>query len=123
MELVLSILWLIAVAWLFLRALRQRRALRSVLPAPRSGPGPSLAVVVPARDEAANIARCLTALSAQAGAGLRILVVDDQSTDETAVIAVSLAERDPRIRLLQAPALPPGWVGKCHACWIGPPMP
>jgi chlorobactene glucosyltransferase len=66
-----------------------------------------------------NIARCLTSLSAQNGSGLRIFVVDDQSTDETAAIAASFAARDPRIELLHAPALPPGWVGKCHACWIG----
>jgi hypothetical protein len=58
-EPVLSILWLIAVVWLLLRALRQRSALRSLRPAGFSGQAPSLAVIVPARDEAANIARCL----------------------------------------------------------------
>jgi chlorobactene glucosyltransferase len=93
--------------------------LRSLVPAPFSGQAPSVAVIVPARDEAMNIARCLTSLSAQAGSGLRILVVDDQSTDGTAAIVAAFAERDPRIELLNAPALPPGWVGKCHACWIG----
>jgi chlorobactene glucosyltransferase len=118
-ELVLSILWLIAVVWLLLRALRQRGTLRSLLPARCSGQAASVAVIVPARDEAGNIARCLTALSAQVLPGLRIVVVDDQSADATAAIVAAAAERDPRIRLLQAPALPPGWVGKCHACWIG----
>ena len=119
LELVLSILWLIAVVWLLLRALRQRSALRSLRPAGFSGQAPRVAVIVPARDEAANIARCLAALSTQTGSGLRIVVVDDQSTDATAAIAAAFAERDPRIRLLQAPVLPPGWVGKCHACWVG----
>ena len=119
MELVLSILWLIAVLWLLLRALRQRGALRSLLPVRFSGQAPSVAVIVPARDEAGNIARCLTALSAQVLPGPRIVVVDDQSTDATAAIAAAFAERNPRIQLLQAPTLPPGWVGKCHACWIG----
>lgn len=118
-ELVLSILWLIAVVWLLLRALRQRNALRSLLPVGFSEQAPSVAVIVPARDEAGNIARCLTGLSAQALPGLRIVVVDDQSTDATAAIAAAFSDRDPRIELLQAPALPPGWVGKCHACWTG----
>src|ERR1700719_4415499 len=48
-ELALSILWLIAVVWLLLRAWRQRGALRSLVPAPFSGLAPSVAVIVPAR--------------------------------------------------------------------------
>src|SRR5436853_3804565 len=60
-ELALSIVWLIAVVWLLVRALRQRSALRSLLPAPPSGSASNLAVIVPARNEAANIARCLDA--------------------------------------------------------------
>ena len=119
MELAGSILWLLAVVFLLLRALRQRGALRSVLPAEISAPAPSVAVVVPARNEAGNIERCLTALSAQRYTALRIVVVDDQSTDSTASLAAAFAERDPHIRALRAPALPPGWTGKCHACSIG----
>jgi chlorobactene glucosyltransferase len=118
-EFLLSILWLIAVVWLLLRALRQRGALRSVLPAAVSAEARSVAVIVPARDEADNIPRCLAALSAQAGSAPRIFVVDDQSADATAAIVASFAERDPRIQLLRAPPLPTGWVGKCHACWVG----
>jgi chlorobactene glucosyltransferase len=92
--------------------------LRLLLPARCSGQAAGVAVIVPARDEAGNIARCLTALSAQAGSGLHIVVVDDQSTDATAAIVTAFVKRDPRIQLLQVSALPPGWVGKCHACWI-----
>jgi hypothetical protein len=53
-ELVLSILWLVAVIWLLLRALRQRSALRSLRPAGFSGQARSVAVIVPARDEASR---------------------------------------------------------------------
>jgi chlorobactene glucosyltransferase len=120
MELALSILWLIAVVWLVLRALRQRGALRSLEAAASRDQAASLAVIVPARDEADNIERCLKALQPQVGGSqLHILVVDDQSTDATPAIVAALARGDPRIRLLQAPPLPPGWVGKSHACWIG----
>jgi chlorobactene glucosyltransferase len=117
--LALSLLWLIAVAVLLLRALRQRGALQTVLPAEISDPAPSVAVIVPARNEAANLGRCLPSLAGQAFPDLCILIVDDQSTDATAAIAAAFAARDPRIRLLRAPALPPGWTGKCHACWLG----
>src|SRR5262245_45210570 len=58
-ELALSVLWLLVVAWLIARAWRQQGALRSLLPAGSSAHAGSIAVIVPARDEAHNIARCL----------------------------------------------------------------
>jgi chlorobactene glucosyltransferase len=118
-ELALSVLWLIVIAWLLRRAWRQRGALRSLLPVTGFVPARKIAVIVPARDEAHNIMRCLAGLSAQSGPDLRILVVDDHSADGTAAIVAAFAERDMRVRLLHAPALPPGWTGKSHACWIG----
>ena len=42
--------------------------------------------------------------------------MDDGSTDGTADIVRAHAEEDPRVRLLTAPPLPPGWAGKNHAC-------
>ena len=118
-EIAVSLLWLAAVAWLIMRALRQRGALRSVAPAPPPGQTPGVTIVVPARDEAANIGRCLTALAVQTYPMLRILVVDDDSTDATPAIVASFAARDGRFRLLHASALPPGWIGKSHACSVG----
>jgi cellulose synthase/poly-beta-1,6-N-acetylglucosamine synthase-like glycosyltransferase len=46
-----------------------------------------------------------------------LLVVDDSSTDGTADIVRSMAASDPRLVLVQAPPLPPGWLGKNHAVW------
>jgi len=48
---------------------------------------------------------------------LRIVAVDDDSQDDTAATVAALAAGDPRIALLTAPPLPPGWKGKVHACW------
>jgi glycosyltransferase involved in cell wall biosynthesis len=45
-----------------------------------------------------------------------VVVMDDGSTDSTAAIVQGFAGRDARVRLVQAPALPPGWTGKVHAC-------
>ena len=121
MQLLLSFGVLAIVAWLILRALRQRGLLQPLEGAAPPAAAPDVAVVVPARDEAANIERCLQALLAQTypAEHLRILVVDDHSTDATAALAQGLAAGHPQIELLASPPLPQGWTGKSHACWIG----
>ncbi len=132
-ELIVSLLWLGIVAWLILRAVGQRNALQRLARA-SAGPGvgpasvggegagaPTVAIVVPARDEGLNIGPCLRSLLGQRypAGRLRIIVVDDDSSDDTASIAASLAAEDARLTLVSTPPLPPGWKGKAHACWIG----
>jgi chlorobactene glucosyltransferase len=123
MQLFLSSLWLVLVTWLITRAVRQRSVLASV-PVSTGDPddnAPRVAVIVPARDEAANIGPCVESLSAQQYSPdrLSVIVVDDDSSDDTAAIVAKLAQRDHRITLLRAPPLPPGWKGKVHACCAG----
>lgn len=115
--------WAGVVFWLILRLMRQSRA---YLPASRLArnwvdPLPAVAVILPVRDEEANIGRCLDALLAQRDLDGRmsVLVVDDNSRDATAALVRARAAREPRIRLLAAGHLPPGWMGKPHACWNG----
>jgi len=67
--------------------------------------------IVPARNEEAVIARCVRSLAGQAA---RVLVVDDHSADRTAEEA-----RAAGAAVIPAPPLPPGWLGKPHACWTG----
>jgi glycosyltransferase involved in cell wall biosynthesis len=73
-----------------------------------------VSAIVPARNEEANIGPCVASLLAQ-DADLEVLVSDDGSTDRTAAIVEDLARSDRRVRLIRAPALPPGWTGKNHA--------
>jgi cellulose synthase/poly-beta-1,6-N-acetylglucosamine synthase-like glycosyltransferase len=79
----------------------------------------SVDVLIPARNEDAHIERSVRSVLAQVGVPLlRVLVLDDGSTDNTAAIVRSLAEVDPRVLLLSgADAAPPlGWLGKPWAC-------
>jgi hopene-associated glycosyltransferase HpnB len=70
-------------------------------------------VLIPARDEAETIGATLAALAAQ-GHGLDVIVVDDQSTDDTAKVAAAVAPRL-RLRVLAGQPLPSGWAGKLWA--------
>jgi chlorobactene glucosyltransferase len=80
---------------------------------------PRLSVIVPVRNEAINVERCLTALLAQDYPDLEIIVVDDDSRDGTADIVRRVAAGDPRVKVIAAQPLAPGWKGKPNACWCG----
>jgi glycosyltransferase involved in cell wall biosynthesis len=109
--------WLIALAWL-LRVLEWRFHLRH-LPdltqpayATPTGPLPHLSVIVPARNEAANIAATLDSLLAAEGVELQVIAVDDRSNDQTGAIMETFADR---AVILHVTELPAGWLGKTHA--------
>ena len=83
--------------------------------APPLADAPLISVIVPARNEARNIRRCVTALLGQDYANFELLVLDDRSTDATPQILAGLAANDSRLRILHGVELPPGWAGKPHA--------
>lgn len=123
MVLLVAILWAGVVTTLLVRAATQYRHYETLPEKPVADGGelPLLTVIIPARNEAANIGRCLRALLAQdyPRERLRFVVVNDNSTDTTPVMVHQAAGGDPRVRLLEAGPLPPGWAGKPHACWAG----
>jgi glycosyltransferase involved in cell wall biosynthesis len=57
---------------------------------------PVVSIIVPARNEEANLAACLESLVSQTGIAFEIIVVDDDSTDRTAEIARSFAATEPQ---------------------------
>ena len=79
-----------------------------------AAPG-GVSIVIPARDEAANIERCVRAAAAARGPIAEIIVYDDGSTDGTADVLAGLMAEVPRLRVLRGGALPAGWVGKPYA--------
>jgi hopene-associated glycosyltransferase HpnB len=84
------------------------------LPTVRNGEGPPVAIVIPARDEAAAVESCLRSLLAQDYTGpLAVWLVDDNSTDGTGAIARAID--DPRLTVLTGQPRPPGWSGKLWA--------
>jgi len=121
---ILAIFWAATVATLLARAIRQSYLYRSIPTITDPGVGaedPEIAVIIPARNEEKNIARCLTALIAQnyPKDKLYFIVVDDNSTDQTAALVSQLAQSDPRIHLIPGQPLTTTWAGKPHACWQG----
>lgn len=89
--------------------------LPSALPADR----PGVTAIVPARDEAERIEGTVRGLLESRGVDLRVVVVDDRSTDRTGEIVARIADADPRVELVRVDALPAGWLGKPHACQRG----
>ncbi|MHB1138462.1 MAG: glycosyltransferase family 2 protein, partial [Microthrixaceae bacterium] len=91
------------------------------VPVARSGSFPGeghledCTVVIPARDEGARIGALLADLGPAIARGLRVVVVDDHSGDDTALVAGRVAG----VEVVQAAELPAGWTGKCWACHTG----
>lgn len=107
--------WLVALLALVLH-------LKLPRPAPRreAQDGPFVSVIVPARNEARNIERCVGSLVQSRWSAFEVIVVDDQSDDGTGEIARALDRgRAQALRVIDGRPVPPGWVGKPWACRQG----
>ncbi len=89
---------------------------------PPGTPLPSLTIVVPARNEQAEIEPALRSLMQLNFPQYEIIAVDDRSTDATGAILDRLAaeqQSGQKPRVLHVRELPAGWLGKTHAMWLG----
>lgn len=84
----------------------------------KAAPLPSVTVLIPARNEEANLQRLLPSLRAQRyPAGAEFVVYDDGSEDGTWAVLQEAAAEDKRLRPLRGDGPPPGWLGKPHALY------
>ena len=82
--------------------------------------GPLVSVIVPARNEAANLGPLLSSLARTTYPNREVIVVDDRSTDGTGdIVRALIARTDGWLRLVECDSLPAGWYGKPWACWQG----
>ena len=81
---------------------------------------PFVSVIVPARNEAHNIAACVRSLGASDYPGFEVIVVDDRSDDGTGAVARAVETgRAARKIVVDGAPVPHGWFGKQWACWQG----
>lgn len=90
---------------------------------PGAGPPdelPSVSVIVPARNEALNIERCISSLTASEYPHFDVIIVDDRSEDGTADLARAISSGNAqRVTVLEGAELPDDWIGKPWACHQG----
>ena len=113
-ELLPALPWLVPFLALA-RLARHRPSLTDFEPAP----GHAVSIIIPARNEAANIETAVRSILASAHDAFELLVVDDRSTDETAAIIEGPTAEDARVTLVRGAPLPEGWYGKPWACVQG----
>lgn len=77
--------------------------------------GPPVSVLIPARNEANRIIPALKGLSKQTYSDYEVIVLDDNSEDETWETIRYAAENDERFTALKGNSLPEGWKGKPYA--------
>lgn len=115
--------WALTLAWSachFQISDARRRTCRPAAREQRPGrPMPSVTVVLPAKDEAAELKDAAAAILSQRDVELRLVIVDDRSTDGTGAVADRAAREDARCRVIHNRELPDGWMGKSHACCRG----
>ncbi|WP_246608774.1 glycosyltransferase [Paenibacillus agaridevorans] len=75
---------------------------------------PRISIIIPARNEEGRIVPLLQSLQAQNFKPYEVIVVDDDSSDRTAVIA-----RSNGATVIPNPKIDNGWIGKSSACWEG----
>lgn len=80
---------------------------------------PQVSIIVAARNEARKIREALRSLLALDYPFYELIVVNDRSEDQTAMILNDMAATDFRLTVIHLDFLPAGWLGKNHALKIG----
>ena len=76
---------------------------------------PYISVCIPARNEERDIKNCVKSVLNQDYPNFEVIVVDDNSSDNTAKIVRSMTEEYPNLIFIAGAQLAPGWIGKPYA--------
>lgn len=120
--LLLALIWLVPTLQLALHFSEVADLTQPQWNPPPDSPLPSLTIVVPARNEEAEIESALRSLLQLDYPQYQIVAVNDRSTDQTGAIMDRLtaeAASAGKLRALHVRDLPPGWLGKVRAMWLG----
>jgi chlorobactene glucosyltransferase len=118
-----TLLGISLIAWIgyFIITMWTYHQLPQLLKTPLKQPSdqlPVVSVIVPTRNEAYRVEKCIRSLKTQTYPHLEIFIIDD-STDNTVDLIKSIVGDDPRFHLIKEEKLPNGWIGKPHALQQG----
>lgn len=77
---------------------------------------PLVSILVPMRNEEANVTSLIASLKAVAYPNIEFILLNDQSTDQTGALVKEAIGNDDEFTVLEGRSLPEGWVGKVYAC-------
>lgn len=80
---------------------------------------PAVVIIIAVRNEETHLAQALQSVIQLQYSRLRILIINDRSTDGTASILKNFSNQHPHITVTQIDQLPEGWLGKNHALYTG----
>jgi len=106
---------IIAAVYFFILSLGNHYEMLRFIKKPEIFDGPLVSVLIPMRNEEKNAQNCLTSLRNQLYKNYEILVLNDNSTDNTATILEQIAKEDSRIKVFNGEPLPEDWYGKPFA--------
>jgi glycosyltransferase involved in cell wall biosynthesis len=75
-----------------------------------------VSILIPVRNEEGNILTLLQSIRQQDYENYEVLILDDESTDNTYSVCADFAAGHPRFKVIAGKALPHGWLGKNYAC-------
>ena len=111
------LLWLY-LHWFSIKGFRKIQHVGDLIPI-ASHQEPSVTIVIPALNEEEVIEKTINQLTALHYQNLKLIVVNDRSTDNTRNILDGLSARYQNLTVIHIDNLPTGWLGKCHALQKG----
>lgn len=101
--------------WATLLSFSNRRVMEKLKKTAPISEKPLVSIAIPARNEEHFIQACVSSLIDQSYENIEILILDDNSTDNTALEAQQLQKQDSRVRIIKGKPLKKGWRGKLYA--------